>query len=99
MFRNNENIDISKLNIDGDDMQIEFNISFSYIILGGTFKIPFKYNDYCDNCKGSGFLTSEICNDCSGSGFTIKRQSNGFMHFESRSQCNTCKGTGKKGNR
>lgn len=81
----------------GEDIQIEMNISFKESVLGTKKTFTIKKHKTCDGCFGSGAAKDskmKKCNSCDGEGVKMNIQNTPFGQVQRQSICADCSGKG-----
>lgn len=89
-------VDFSRGNRQGEDLEVELEIDFKTSIFGGKEKVRIRRLENCEDCTGDGVtLKPESCGSCGGTGITTAHPSS-RMHFARTDHvtCPTCKGSG-----
>lgn len=82
---------------DGDDVQMNMQISFKESLTGIEREFDLSLNDECPECGGRGVEKGSkptTCSHCNGTGQISRIERNGFMMSQIISPCPHCKGTG-----
>lgn len=82
---------------DGDDIQLNMNISFKESLHGIEREFDLTLSDECPECKGRGIEKDskpETCSHCNGTGQITRVERHGFMVSQTISPCPHCNGTG-----
>lgn len=82
----------------GEDVQVRLTLSFEEAVFGCKKTVNYSRLHKCPACAGSGAeagTKAETCPTCHGSGQRVVVQRMGGMSFQSKTTCDTCRGTGK----
>lgn len=82
----------------GEDVQVRLTLSFEEAVFGCKKTVNYTRLHKCPACAGSGAeagTKAETCPTCHGSGQRVVVQRMGGMSFQSKTTCDTCRGTGK----
>lgn len=85
--------------IQGDDINLNIEISFKESYFGVVKEVELYKRDKCDRCMGNGAEPGtkiESCKTCDGSGKIRKTQQTVMGAFTQVATCPECKGEGKK---
>lgn len=83
---------------DGDDIEIQVNLTFDEAVFGCEKEITFSRIEKCSHCKGTGAKDNagyKTCPKCGGSGAININQRTIFGVMQSRQVCPDCGGSGK----
>lgn len=82
---------------DGDDLQINMQLSFKESLFGCVKEIDLTLNEPCSECGGRGVAKGSKpskCSHCNGTGQVVHTQRNGFMMSQTITPCPHCHGQG-----
>lgn len=82
---------------DGSDLQMPMTLSFDEALHGCIKDIEITLDKECPECNGRGVekgSTPVKCSHCNGTGQEVTTQRNGFMVYQSISDCPYCHGQG-----
>ncbi len=83
---------------EGDDIEIQVNLSFNEAVFGCEKEITFSRIEKCSHCGGTGAKDTasfKTCTKCGGSGYININQRTIFGTMQSRQVCPDCGGKGK----
>jgi len=81
----------------GQDIQVEINITFKESILGGKRSFTIQKHMTCKSCSGSGAAKNskmKKCDSCDGEGVKLGVQNTPFGQIQRQSICMDCNGKG-----
>lgn len=84
--------------VDGDDIQVQVNLSFEDAVFGCTKQIKVNKVDMCSKCSGTGAKNGTeftTCSECNGTGTARYTENTLFGRVVKQGPCRNCKGTGK----
>lgn len=85
--------------VQGEDIQIQINLTFAEAALGVTKTITIPKYEQCEDCHGTGALNGtdyETCSECRGTGFVTYTERSIFGMVSRTGACHSCGGTGKR---
>ena len=84
--------------IDGEDIQMQVNLSFEEAVFGCTKQIKVNKVDICSKCSGTGAKNGtefSTCTECNGTGTARYTENTLFGRVVKQGPCRKCNGTGK----
>ena len=84
--------------VDGDDIQVQVNLSFEEAAFGCTKQIKVNKVEVCSKCSGTGAKNGtefSTCTECNGTGTARYTENTLFGRVVKQGPCRSCKGTGK----
>lgn len=84
--------------IDGDDIQVQINLTFEEAVFGCTKNIKVTKVDSCDKCNGTGAKNGtefSTCSECNGTGTARYTENTLFGRVVKQGPCRKCNGSGK----
>ena len=84
--------------IDGDDIQVQINLTFEEAVFGCTKNIKVTKIDSCSKCNGTGAKNGTeftTCSECNGTGTARYTENTLFGRVVKQGPCRKCNGSGK----
>lgn len=84
--------------IDGEDIQVQINLTFEEAVFGCTKDIKVNKVEICSKCNGTGAKNGtefSTCTECNGTGTARYTENTLFGRVVKQGPCKKCNGTGK----